>query len=82
MSSMRCKVSGCDLDPCGVCLRCDSEAKARHDWQDVDRERECYAKRVCSRCQRERESPDHDWSTSTGPAGDLQMKCSRCGLAI
>ena len=82
MGSMRCKISGCNLNPCGVCRRCNSEAEAKHDWQAAERERECYAKQACSRCGQNRESPDHDWDTTIGPAGDPVMKCTRCNLRI
>jgi len=80
--SLRCKITGCDVDDCGVCRRCGSEAGAQHTWQEAERLRPCFSRKVCERCGRERESPDHDWETRTGVAGDLQMKCTRCGLQI
>ena len=81
-SSIRCKVTGCDLDECGVCRRCGDERESEHSWKEADRERPCYLRKVCERCGRERESPDHDWESGTGPAGDIKMTCKRCGLAI
>jgi hypothetical protein len=80
---MRCRVTGCDLDDCGVCRRCGDESKASHAWTDAERNNPCFRKEVCERCRTEREQPDHDWemSQSAGPDG-IAMKCSRCGLKI
>lgn len=81
-SSLRCKVTGCDLDDCGVCRRCGSEKEATHEWSEVERTRPCFKRSVCDRCQAEREIADHDWETTgSGPLG-IELKCSRCGLAI
>ena len=75
--SLRCKVSGCDLDPCGICRRCGSEKEASHAWQEAERTRPCFKRQVCQTCEVEREQPDHEWdSTATG------LKCTRCGFAI
>jgi hypothetical protein len=76
-SSMRCRITGCDRDPCGVCRRCGDESGAKHDWREADRERACYRHEVCDRCGREREQPEHDWESVGG-----NLKCSRCGLAV
>ena len=81
-SSLRCKVTGCDLDDCGVCRRCGSTAKAQHRWVEAERLRPCFTRKVCERCDTDHESPDHDWETGTGAAGDIQMTCTRCGLKI
>lgn len=80
---LRCKITGHDRDPCGVCRRCGVEKDTAHEWVDVERDRACYRKTQCSNCSREREIPDHDWQPAgTSPTGDVAMKCGRCGLAI
>lgn len=82
-TSMRCKLTGHDLDECGVCRRCGSEGEAKHDWQEGERHRPCFRLQVCSRCQAEKETPEHDWApTGISPTGDPQLKCSRCGRSI
>jgi hypothetical protein len=82
-SSLRCKITGCDLDPCGVCRRCGSEAEAKHQWEEAERERPCFPRKVCSVCGAERESPDHDWEMTTGVSQDIPvLKCRRCGMSI
>jgi hypothetical protein len=82
MSSMRCKVAGCDRDECGVCRRCGSERDVEHHWKDVGRERACFRRKVCARCETEKESPDHDWVPSPNAIGEIELKCGRCGLSI
>ena len=81
--SMRCKLSGCDLDDCGVCRRCGDTSKEQHRWSTAASENPCYRREVCERCNRERHQPDHDWqsSPSKGPDG-VALRCSRCGLTI
>ena len=74
---MRCRITGCDLDECGVCRRCGSESQAHHQWQDRERKRPCFRLEACEVCGQEREQPDHDWE----PVGD-NLKCTRCGLSI
>ena len=81
--SLRCRVTGCDLDPCGVCKRCGEDRQARHEWQDDEREKPCYRRQTCERCSVVKQSPDHDWQTQAGTAGmDPKLDCSRCGLEI
>lgn len=80
-SSLRCKVSGCDLDECGICRRCGSESKANHAWTDADRTRPCFVRKACERCDAEKESPDHDWEMTKGEVQDT-LTCTRCGMAI
>ena len=84
--SMRCKLTGHDLNDCGVCKRCQDASEAKHDWAEQERERECFKRSVCTRCGEIQEKPDHDW-TPTPAEHDLdgsgiEMKCSRCGLKI
>lgn len=83
MSSLRCKLSGHDLNECGACRRCAAEVEPQHDWQDAERKEPCYQRRVCERCGREHQSPDHDWQP-VPPTGvqESALKCSRCGLSI
>ena len=76
-SSIRCRLKGHDLDDCGVCRRCGDEGGAQHRWQDTERERPCFKRKVCETCEKEQESPDHDWESTDG-----DLKCSRCGLSI
>lgn len=76
-SSLRCRITGCDLNECGVCRRCGKVENAQHEWKEAPRERPCFPREVCERCNEEREQPDHDWEPS--PQG---LKCSRCGLSI
>ena len=77
MTSIRCKITGCDLDECGVCRRCGGHKNASHRWKEAERDRPCFARQVCERCNAMHERPDHDWeSTPTG------MKCRRCNFAI
>lgn len=81
--SMRCKVTGCDLDECGVCRRCGDASKESHQWSETERNTPCYRREVCERCQAERDQPEHDWQMSDSPGPDgVAMKCSRCGLKI
>jgi hypothetical protein len=81
-ASMRCRLTGCDLDPCGVCRRCETEKDTTHDWQDTDRDRACFRKQACAKCGREREQPDHDWEPGVAASGEPSLTCSRCGLEI
>jgi len=80
--SLRCKMTGCDLDPCGVCKRCGSQEKAQHKWKQAERERDCFHRELCETCNQEREKPDHDWEMSQGGPQGIRMKCARCGLVI
>jgi hypothetical protein len=82
MASLRCKLSGCDLDECGICRRCKSEEQAAHDWNEVERERPCFRLRRCTRCEKTTETPDHDWEAKPGVVEDIEMTCTRCGLKI
>ena len=82
MASLRCKLSGCDLDECGICKRCGSEDKAAHDWADVERERPCFHLKRCTRCEKSAETPDHNWEAKPGIVDDIELTCSRCGLKI
>ena len=86
-SSLRCKMSGHDLDPCGICRRCADSASASHSWKDAERERPCFRLRVCETCGSTEEKPEHKWEPAPrasgieGPMGP-DLKCSRCGLVI
>lgn len=81
--SIRCKITGCDLDECGVCRRCGDASKESHQWAEAERQKPCYRREVCQRCDTEREQPDHDWETSPSPGADgINLKCTRCGLVI
>jgi predicted Fe-S protein YdhL (DUF1289 family) len=81
--SMRCKLSGCDLDDCGVCRRCGDASKERHQWGAAESDDPCYRREVCQRCRRERRQPDHDWQSSPSKGADgVTLRCSRCGLTI
>ena len=82
MAALRCKLSGCDLDDCGVCRRCGSNEQANHDWKELERRRPCYRLRSCTRCDEEMELPDHDWEPKPGGPDGIQMLCSRCGQKI
>ena len=79
---LRCKLSGCDLDGCGVCKRCGSKEKELHDWQDAERERACFELKKCSRCDAEKEKPDHDWQSRPGIVDEIELACARCGIKI
>ena len=79
---LRCKMTGCDLDACGVCKRCGTEQDTKHVWKEIDRDRPCYRKEVCETCGRERENPDHDWSPGTNALGETALTCTRCNLEI
>jgi hypothetical protein len=81
-SSIRCRITGCDLDDCGICRRCGSESEAHHEWKEAERARPCFKLEVCERCDREKEIPDHDWEASPGLVDDINLKCSRCGMSI
>ncbi|MDX1389002.1 MAG: hypothetical protein R3344_07415 [Acidobacteriota bacterium] len=82
-SSLRCKVTGHDLDECGICKRCGSEDNAGHDWKEAaERKRPCFKLSVCERCGSDREIADHDWQMSEGGPQGIMMTCSRCGLKI
>ena len=76
-ASIRCRITGCDLDECGVCRRCGDASKAEHRWQEATRNEPCFPRWVCERCGKERQQPDHDWET----VGD-NLKCRRCRLTI
>lgn len=82
MASLRCKLSGCDLNDCGICRRCGSMADAAHDWHPVERERPCFKLKRCSRCDETAETPDHDWEAKPGVIEDIEMTCTRCQLKI
>ncbi len=75
--SLRCRITGCDLDACGVCRRCGSESKAQHQWREAERKRPCFRLETCEGCGQEREQPEHDWEMQ----GD-NLKCGRCGMSI
>lgn len=81
--TIRCKVTGCDLDDCGICRRCGDSSKARHSWAAAESENPCYRRETCDRCGATRDQPSHDWepSSQVGPDG-VALKCSRCGLTI
>lgn len=82
-SSIRCRVTGCDRDDCGVCRRCGDDREADHAWQEAERNKPCFPRMVCERCGAEKEKPDHDWEIGgPTPQGELSMECSRCGLRI
>ena len=70
MASLRCKVTGCDLDACGICRRCGDTSAARHDWAEAERKRPCYKRLECSRCDEVNESPEHDWTPTPSNHGD------------
>lgn len=76
-ATLRCRITGHDPDPCGVCRRCGMETDTTHDWTDAEREEPCVRKEVCEKCGRERTQPDHDWEPGEG-----SLTCSRCGLSI
>jgi hypothetical protein len=76
-ASLRCRISGHDLDDCGVCRRCGVEQSPTHQWKEGERERPCFPREICERCGATREQPDHDWETTA--AG---LRCTRCGLSI
>jgi hypothetical protein len=84
---MRCRLTGCDLNECGVCRRCGSEKNASHQWKAAERTEPCYELKICERCGAEHKKPDHDW-VPTGAGAALaevqgpELKCSRCGLVI
>jgi ribosomal protein S27AE len=85
MASIRCKLTGCDLDPCGVCKRCGDTSAAAHDWTDVERERPCFKQQQCTRCGETKEMPDHDWVPTPMDSPDgtgVELRCGRCGLKI
>jgi hypothetical protein len=82
MGSLRCKLTGCDLNECGICRRCKSEEQGSHDWADVERERPCFAQKRCTRCDAEQETPDHDWESRPGVVEAIELVCTRCGLKI
>ena len=82
-ANLRCRITGCDPDECGVCRRCGSAGSANHKWVVAERREPCFELRVCERCNAERQKPDHDWTPAgadgvQGPA----LKCSRCRLTI
>jgi hypothetical protein len=81
--SMRCRLTGCDLDDCGICRRCADSSKEHHEWKDAERTNPCYSRELCERCQKERHQPDHDWVSSPSPGPDgVVLQCSRCQLKI
>ena len=85
MTSIRCKLTRCALDDCGICKRCGDRSAANHDWRKVERDRPCFERSECSRCGEVHESPDHDWAPTPADSPDgtgLVLKCSRCGLNI
>ncbi len=82
MGSLRCKLSGCDLDDCGICRRCGSEDKAAHDWAEAERERPCFKLKRCTRCETTTEVPDHDWVSKPGLVDAIDLVCSRCGFKL
>ena len=76
-ASLRCKMTGCDLDDCGVCKRCGQEKDPQHQWKEAERERPCFPRELCQRCETAREQPYHDWDAAPGG-----LRCTRCGLKI
>jgi hypothetical protein len=81
--SMRCRITGCDLDGCGVCRRCGDASKEDHNWTEAESQNPCYQREVCDRCDKDRHQPNHDWQMSPSPGPDgVALKCSRCGLNI
>ena len=74
---LRCRITGCDRNACGVCRRCGDHQGAEHEWIEVPREEPCYRLESCTRCEEQRAQPDHDWQ----PVDD-DLKCSRCALKI
>ena len=80
---LRCRLTGCDLDECGVCRRCGTTRDAKHQWIDAERREPCYERKVCERCNAEHQKPDHDWTPSgrVGAQGP-ELKCARCNLSI
>lgn len=82
MGSLRCKLSGCDLDDCGICRRCGSKEQVSHDWVEIDRKRPCFRLKRCSRCDEEADIPDHAWEARPGGPDGIEMICSRCGHKI
>jgi len=82
MGSLRCKLSGCDLDDCGICKRCASEDGAEHDWAEVERDRPCFKLKRCARCDKTAETPDHDWVSKPGVVDAVDLTCSRCGFRL
>ena len=77
MGSMRCKLTGHDLDACGVCKRCGEAKGSQHQWKAAEREQPCFKREVCERCETERQQPEHDWQME-----NANLVCSRCGLKI
>lgn len=77
VASLRCRVVGCDLDDCNVCRRCGLEKDPRHQWKEAPRDRPCFPREVCERCEQTREQPDHDWDPKPGG-----LRCTRCGLSV
>ena len=52
---------------------------------EVDRNRQCYKREECTRCDEVRENPDHDWTPTPVEHGDgsgVELRCSRCSLKI
>ena len=81
MPSLRCKMTRCDLNDCGVCRRC-GEGQASHDWVEAERDHPCVHRKRCTRCDASQEKPDHDWDTKTGGVDGIQMTCTRCGRTL
>ena len=81
-SPLRCRLTGCDPDPCGVCRRCGSAKDTSHVWKDAERDLPCFRKEICETCGRQREQPDHDWEPGGAATGGTSLVCSRCGLKI
>jgi hypothetical protein len=85
MASIRCKLTGCDLDPCGICKRCKDQSAADHAWEEAERDRPCYKRLTCANCDEVKESPVHDWTPKPVDAADgsgVELRCSRCNLKI
>lgn len=81
--SLRCRISGCDRDACGVCRRCGDSSESNHAWKEIERDEPCTRRSVCERCEAERRQPDHDWQSRPAKNVDgVELKCARCGLAI
>ena len=84
--SMRCRLTGCDRNECGVCIRCGSEKDVAHKWVDAESEDRCIQLKRCERCDAEKKKPDHDWEPTGKPdptgIGGPELRCSRCGMVI
>ena len=80
--ALRCKVTGCDLNACGICRRCGDESKSNHEWQKAESTEPCSNVLTCERCDAEKKTPRHDWGPFETPAGESGLRCTRCNLVI